>query len=82
MPDELAFELDQFDVRVIEFANDPWASILAELGEFFGEAYSAHAWQRMEALSGCQVRAQEILRFWILDFGLPEVVDLGVNLGI
>src|SRR6266851_5609273 len=35
MPNELAFELDGFDLHVTDFADDPWIRVIREAAEFF-----------------------------------------------
>src|SRR5207253_2929756 len=43
MPHELAFDLDELDVAVVELAHDLRAPVLVELPEFLGQVHATHA---------------------------------------
>src|SRR2546430_3607790 len=43
MPHELAFDLDELDVAIVELAHDLGAPVLGELPEFLGEVHATHA---------------------------------------
>src|SRR5258707_8062280 len=47
MPNELAFELDGFDLHVIDFADDPWIRVIREAAEFFLQIDGFHCIPRI-----------------------------------
>src|SRR5258708_20756843 len=82
MPNELAFELDGFDLHVIDFADDPWIRVIREAAEFFLQIDGFHRIPRIgyrpctisvtAASTRCVVSRLDVSEYTRRRFSLPD----------
>src|SRR6267378_3721027 len=82
MPNELAFELDGFDLHVIDFADDPWIRVIREAAEFFLQIDGFHCIPRIgyrpctisvtAARTRCVVSGLDVSEYTRRRFSVPE----------